>query len=141
MLTKSRSVNAFIEKIRRELVRGRFRLIITKSNNVYAKDGTPVCCGIFLPPTTSKGIGRIRVAAGGQSLSEVILSIAHEYIHWRQWKNKEKIYLTDDYYKLEKNTERRALSLMIKAGLPKKMVQEAAKHSAKYLSDLKSGVI
>lgn len=142
MLTRSKSVNAFIEKIRSELSEHGFVLTITKSKNVYAKDGTAVCCGIFIPPEDdSAGTGRIRVAAGGQSLAETVLSIAHEYIHWRQWSNNEKIYYSSDYYKLERNTERRAISFMKKNGLPKKLINEAMKHSAKYLSDLKSGAL
>ena len=142
MLTRSKSVNAFIEQIRSELSDHGFVLSITKSKNVYAKDGSAVCCGIFIPPEAdSAGVGRIRVAAGGQSLAETVLSIAHEYIHWRQWTNNEKIYYNSDYFKLERNTERRAISFMKKNGLPKKLINEASKLSAKYLADLKSGAL
>lgn len=142
MLTRSKSVNAFIEKIRSELADHQFILTITKSKNVYAMDGSAVCCGIFIPPEDdSAGIGRIRVAAGGQSLAETVLSIAHEYIHWRQWTNNEKIYYNSDYFKLERNTERRAISFMKKNGLPKKLIDEASKLSSKYLCDLKSGAL
>ena len=142
MISRSKSVNSFIEKIRSELADYGFILTITKSKNVYAKDGTAVCCGIFIPPEDDQhGVGRIRVAAGGQSLAETVLSIAHEYIHWRQWSNNEKIYYSSDYYKLERNTELRAISFMKKNGLPKKLINEAVKHSKIYLSDLKSGAI
>lgn len=142
MLTTSKTVNAFIEKIRSELADHGFVLTITKSKNVYAKDGSAVCCGIFIPPDDDQhGVGRIRVAAGGQSLAETVLSIAHEYIHWRQWSNNEKIYYSSDYFKLERNTERRAISFMKKNGLPVKLINEASKHSREYLADLKSGAI
>ena len=142
MISRSKSVNAFIEKIRSELADNGFVLTITKSKNVYAKDGTAVCCGIFIPPEDDQqGIGRIRVAAGGQSLAETVLSIAHEYIHWRQWTNNEKIYYSSDYYKLERNTELRAISFMKKNGLPKKLLNQAVKHSKIYLSDIKNGAI
>jgi len=141
MITRSKAINAFIEKIRSEVADYNIKVTITKSMNVYAKDGTPSCCGIFIPPEDDpRGIGHIRVAAGGQSLSETILSLAHEYIHFRQWRNNEKIYYTDDYFKLERNTERRAISFMKINSLPQKLLNEAMRHSSQYLHDLKTGV-
>ena len=142
MYTRNRAVKAFIMKITEEAARHNVSVAITKANSVYAKDGTAVCCGIFIPPRDDKhGIGRIRVAAGGQSLAEAVLSLAHEYIHMRQWVNKEKIYYSSDYLKLETNTEKRALSLMKKNGCSPRLMRQAQRRSSEYLRDLKSGVL
>ena len=140
MRTRSPSVNAMIEKIITEVAKYSIKVTITKSFNVYAKDGTSSCCGIFIPPEDdTRGIGHIRVAAGGQSLAETVLSLVHEYIHFRQWRNNEKIYYTPDYYKLEKNTERRAISFMKNNGVQKKLLNEAMRLSSSYLHELKIG--
>jgi hypothetical protein len=146
MLTRSKSVNAFIKKIRSELANYGIKLTITKSkyylNYKRPDGGTSYCCGIFIPPEENPaGIGRIFIAARGRSLAETVLSISHEYIHWRQWLNNEKIWYSSDYYKLERNTERRAISFMKKNGLPKKLIIKASKVSSIYLSELKSGAL
>lgn len=142
MRSRYPEVNALIEKIRIESAKYGVKVTITKSKHVYAKDGSAVCCGVFIPPSDDQnGAGHIRVAAGGRPLSETILSLAHEFIHLRQYFNKEKIYFTDSYYKLERNTETRAISFLKKNGIPRKLVLEAQKHSKNYLSDLKTGEI
>lgn len=142
MRSRYPEVTALVEKIRQEAALYGVTVKITKSKHVYAKDGSAICCGVFIPPTDDyHGVGRIRVAAGGRPLSEVILSLAHEFIHMRQYFNKEKIYFTPDYYKLEKNTESRAISFIKKNNIPRKLVLEAQKSSKNYLSDLKNGTI
>lgn len=136
----NKAINAFIMKITSDAAANGIVVSITHSKNVYAGDGTQVCCGIFIPPARGRGRqekGHIRVAAGGQSLAESVLSLAHEYIHMRQYFNKEKIYYTHDYYKLEKNTEARALTLMKRNNLPSRLMKQATRSSAEYLSDLK----
>jgi hypothetical protein len=136
MKTRSKLVNQFIEKIQNEAERHGVKVTLTKCKNVYNKDGGPprVCHGIFIPPTRPNVSGGIiRVAAGDQPLAEVLLSLAHEFIHMRQYFNREKIYYTPSYYKLEKNTERRAISFMKKNGLPKYLVEEAERLSKDYL--------
>jgi len=144
MKTRSKLVNQFIEKIVREASKNGVTVTLTKSKNVYYLDGAPprVCNGIFVPPHrhSAKG-GRIRVAAGDGPLAEIILSLAHEFIHMRQYFNKEKIYYTDSYYKLERNTEKRAISFMKKNGLPKYLINQAQKLSKDYLNDIRAGNI
>ena len=121
----NKAISAFIMKITIDAAARGITVTITDSKNVYAGDGTQVCCGIFIPPLHGRGRrgkGQIRVAAGGQSLAEAVLSLAHEYIHMRQYFNKEKIYYTHDYLKLETNTEKRALTFMKRNSLPTRLM-------------------
>ena len=140
----NKAISAFIMKITIDAAARGITVTITDSKNVYAGDGTQVCCGIFIPPLHGRGRrgkGQIRVAAGGQSLAEAVLSLAHEYIHMRQYFNKEKIYYTHDYLKLETNTEKRALTFMKRNSLPTRLMNQAIKSSSVYLNDLKFGTI
>lgn len=139
MRTRNKQILSFIEKIRNEAEKYGVKVSFTKTKTLYAKDGSPVCCGIFIPPT-SAGIGHIRVATGGQSQAECLLSLAHEFIHMRQFFNKEKIYFSFDYFKLERNTELRAISFMKKNKLPRRIIKEATHHSVRYLRELRLGL-
>lgn len=139
MRTRNKQILSFIDKIRNEAAKNGVKVSFTKSKTIYAKDGSPVCCGIFIPPT-SAGFGHIRVATGGQTLAECLLSLAHEFIHMRQFVNKEKIYFSSDLFKLEKNTELRAISFMKKNKLPRRILIEASKHSVRYIREVKLGL-
>jgi hypothetical protein len=131
---------ALIEKIKKEAAKHNVLVQITKSNSIYAKDGSNRCQALFIPPI-NKHCGYIRVAAGSCTLAEILLAISHEYIHMRQYLNEESIYFQNDYYKLEKNTELRAISFMKRNGLSKKILAQAKKHSNAYLNELASELI
>jgi hypothetical protein len=137
MFTRIKSVNALLTDISKELADNNIILSITKFKMVYAMDGTGGCYGLFIPPEKGKP-GYIRVASRGHSLPEVLLGVVHEYIHWRQWYNNEKIYKSNDYYKLECNTERRALTFLKRSthNIPKKIIKEAEISSKKYLKEI-----
>lgn len=109
---------------------------ITNYKNVNVRDGGGSSLGIFIPPEKGRK-GRIRVAAGALSSLELCLTLVHEYIHMRQYFNFEPIYFTSDYYKLEKNTELRAISFIKRNGASKKTIDKISKISKKYLQEIK----
>lgn len=132
MKTRSKSINMFIDRIQNEADRRGVKVTVTKSKNVSRS-----CQGIFIPPKRGYSAGgAIRVAAGGVTLAEFLLSLAHEFIHMRQYFNKESIYYSFSYYKLERNTEKRAISFMKRNGVPQYLVKEAERLSKRYLKEI-----
>lgn len=89
--------------------------------------------GYFRPPTTRKR-GLI-VVAGGVSTSEVLHTLAHEYVHFLQWRRKDPIYDCIDYRKLERYTEQEAIKLLRAHRVPINLVV-VKKKSKRYLKSL-----
>ena len=136
----NRKASAILAKIRKEAAKRNVRIEITETTNIYAKDGGNCLSGIFIPPIKGEQ-GVIRVAAGSRSLAEFMLSLCHEFIHMRQYFNREKIYYSPDYYKLERNTELRAISFIKRNGMDAKFLKRVKTHSDRYLKNLKNGLV
>jgi hypothetical protein len=102
----------FLNHIRGILHDYRVRLIFTTGKRVRHQDGD-LCAGFFREPLSNR-YGEIRIATGGKRISTVLAVLAHEYAHFLQWKNQERIYTDDqvDYVMLEKRTEAKAIELL-----------------------------
>ena len=89
--------------------------------------------GYFRPPTTRK-CGLI-VIAGGVSTPEVLHTLAHEYVHFLQWRRNDPIYDCTNYRKLERYTEQEAIKLLRAHKVPINLVV-VKKKSKRYLKSL-----
>jgi hypothetical protein len=136
----TRKASAVLAKIYKEAARRNVRIEITESTNIYAKDGGSAISGIFIPPKRG-GQGVIRVAKGSRNFYEFMLCISHEFIHMRQYFNGEDIYYSSNYYKLEKNTELRAISFMKRNGMSQTFLKRVKSYSDRYLNNLKNGLV
>jgi hypothetical protein len=75
------------------------------------------------------------VVAGGVSTPEVLHTLAHEYVHFLQWRRKDPIYDCTNYQKLEKYTEQEAIKLLRAHKVPINLVV-VKKKSKRYLKSL-----
>jgi Zn-dependent peptidase ImmA (M78 family) len=108
MKSTDRRVLAFIDYLRESCREGKTRIILKNLKSIPDWDGEFVdgLDGYFNPPK-KKTIGTIVIAAN-RPLPTVLHTLAHEYVHYLQWKAKNKYYNTVSYHQLEKKTEARA---------------------------------
>jgi len=118
MKSTDRRVLAFIGHLRESCREGKTRIILKNLKSIPDWDGEFVdgLDGYFNPPK-KKTIGTIVIAAN-RPLPTVLHTLAHEYVHYLQWKAKIKYYNTVSYHQLEKRTEARALKLLEQFNLP-----------------------
>lgn len=90
--------------------------------------------GYFVSPGRNCS-GRI-VVAGKLPLPTVIHTLAHEYAHFIQWKNKQACYQNDHFVAYERNAEVKAMKLIEDFELPIN-IRVRKKRSKQYIKDLR----
>lgn len=130
------TVKKFIHHVRKEASKSNTRIYFSPYN--YLKDTDDIhddgLYGYFISPSR-KEPGRIVVAAN-LPMPTVIHTLAHEFAHFIQWKNKQYCYVMDHFVAYEKDAERKALRLLEEFNLPINM-KVRKNHSKKYVSTLK----
>lgn len=92
--------------------------------------------GYLVPPSKGKK-GKIRVA-GCLPDPVFMLTLAHEFAHWRQYTEKDPIYFCDDYEALERATDAEALEILSNIGIDPAIMEEIRANSQDYLAELSS---
>ena len=114
----------FIKFLRDDLRKHRVHLRFSKTRKVrFSKD--LLTAGFFLEPTERKW-GMIRVGCGNRKPIHILMTLAHEYAHFLQWKRHDRIWSQseedlingDAYIELEKRTEQDAISLLREWNIP-----------------------
>ncbi len=114
----------FIKFLRIDLSQHRVHLKFSKTRKVrFSKD--LLTAGFFLEPTDRKW-GMIRIGCGNRKPINILMTLAHEYAHFIQWKRHDSIWkhFTDDplcglaYVELEKRTESDAVNLLREWNIP-----------------------
>lgn len=114
----SENTKRFLDHVRETLEQHKVKLNLTTGRRVRHKDGD-LCAGFFCEPSAGKW-GEIRVATGRKRPSTILAVLAHEYVHFLQWKQGDKVY-TDarvEYIELEKHTEQKAIRLLKEWNVP-----------------------
>jgi hypothetical protein len=110
------NVKMFLHEVRTALRENRVTLHWSRGGYcVCPEDGEP-CEGFFIKPTRKRW-GKIRIATGGVSNTEILHTLAHEYAHFLYWLEGDP-FGNASVYKDESYTERRALRIMESRGLP-----------------------
>ena len=135
MLSSDPRVLAFIDHLRESCREGKTRIILKNLKSIRDWDGVfkDGLDGYFTPPG-KKSKGWIIIAAN-RPLPTVLHTLAHEYVHFLQWKAKIKYYNTVSYHQLEKRTEARALKLLEQFDLPIDL-SARARSSSRYIKRL-----
>lgn len=94
--------------------------------------------GYFVPPQNNKA-GYIIVAAK-VPLPKLLHTLAHEYVHFLQWRAKKPSFYTWSYLAHEKITEKSAIRLLEAQNLPINL-RVRRKKSRAYIKKLSTGVI
>lgn len=94
--------------------------------------------GYFVPPTKNKS-GYIIVAAN-VPLPQLLHTLAHEYVHFLQWRAKKPSFYTWSYLAHEKITEKSAIRLLEAQNLPINL-RVRRKKSRAYIKKLSIGAI
>lgn len=114
----------FIKFIRADLRQHRVHLKFSKTRMVrFSKD--LLTAGFFVEPSQRKW-GMVRVGCGNRKPINILMNLAHEYTHFLQWKNRDRLWHKADgdliegseYVTLEQRTERDALSLLREWNIP-----------------------
>lgn len=113
----SENTKRFLDHVRETLHDSKVKLNFTTGRRVRHQDGD-LCAGFFREPSAGKW-GEVRVATGRKRPSTVLAVLAHEYVHFLQWKQGDRIYTQEiDYYLLEKQTEEKAIRLLREWSVP-----------------------
>ena len=111
-------VLAFISQLREECRAANVRIILKNLKSIRDWDGdfNDGLDGYFTPPKKGKR-GYIIIAAG-VPLPTTLHTLAHEFVHFRQWRARQKLFTRWSYHKLEARTEKSALKLLEEHDLP-----------------------
>lgn len=120
----SPEAKAFLAHMRNDLAQHRVKLTFSRAKMVRFSHGI-YTAAYFLEPGARKW-GRIRVGTGNRKPINILMTLAHEYAHFLQWKNRDKAWSrgTEDliegqkYIELEKRTEKSAIELLREWGIP-----------------------
>lgn len=68
------------------------------------------CLGYFQEPDhretyAASGRGTLRVAISNRRTHEWLLTVVHEYVHFKQWMRDDPVFLCNDYTRMETATE------------------------------------
>lgn len=114
----------FLKFLRDDLKSHRVHLKFSKTRKVrFSKD--LLTAGFFCEPTDRKW-GIIRIGCGNRKPINILMTLAHEYAHFLQWKKHDRIWvqMSNDpicglaYVELEKRTEQDALNLLREWHIP-----------------------
>lgn len=114
----------FIKFIRSDLNAHNVGLRFSRTRMVKFSQGI-LTAGYFLEPSPRKR-GVIRIGTGNRKPINILANLAHEYIHFLQWKNKDSLWEShdtdiiqgSDYVEIEKQTERDAIRLLREWHIP-----------------------
>ena len=120
----SPEAKALLAHMRNDLAQHRVKLTFSRAKMVRFSHGI-YTAAYFLEPSARKW-GRIRVGTGNRKPINILMTLAHEYAHFLQWKKKERVWTkaTQDliegqkYIELEKRTEKSAIELLREWGIP-----------------------
>jgi len=126
----------FVVFVKKRCEKFNILFMISPDREIY-RDGEP-CDGFFEAP--EKGNSGILALCIGKDLSQVLHTLAHEFSHVMQWYEDDPIYKDwekksneENIYKLEADTERRALEMLKEWNL---YTDEAKERSDKYLRSI-----
>jgi hypothetical protein len=114
----------FLKYIREDLKAHRVHLSFSRTRKVrFSKE--LLTAGFFQEPSHRKW-GKIRIGSGNRKSINILVNLAHEYIHFLQWKNgdcqwtggTEDFIEGESYILLEERTERDAIRLLREWGIP-----------------------
>jgi hypothetical protein len=114
----------FLKFIREELHNNKVKLAFSRTRKVRFSHGV-YTAGYFLEPTPRKW-GILRVGTGNRKPINILQNIAHEYVHFIQWREGDNAWTKGDgdliegssYVELEKRTEKDAIALLRDWGIP-----------------------
>ena len=126
----------FVVFVKKRCEKFNILFMISPDRDIY-RDGEP-CDGFFEAP--EKGNSGVLALCIGKDLSQVLHTLAHEFSHVMQWYEDDPIYKDwekksneENTYKLEADTERRALEMLKEWNL---YDDSAKERSDKYLRTL-----
>ena len=108
----------FLNFIKQDLKAHRVNLSFARTRKVrFAK--SILSAGFFVEPTQRKQ-GCIRVGTGNRKPINILITLAHEYVHFLQWKHGDSVWTQDNedlvrgsgYIAIEQRTERDAIRLL-----------------------------
>jgi len=133
-------VLAFIRLLREECRAAGVRIILKNVQKLRDWDdrNRKSLDGYFVPPT-KKHSGYIVIAAD-VPLPQLLHTLAHEYVHFTQWRAKKPSFYSWSYPAHEKITEKSAIRLLEGQNLPINL-RVRRKKSRAYIKKLSTGVI
>jgi hypothetical protein len=139
----SPQAKALILHIRQHLKENNVILVFGRGRKVRADDGD-MCLGFFKEPSEASQ-GCLRVATRRRKPSTVLAVLVHEYCHFVQWINGDKVYKDHsidkiDYILFEKITEKSSIRLMKQWAIPLNY-SAVRRRSSSYLNWLKKNDI
>lgn len=120
----SPQAKAFLNFMRNDLEQHRVKLTFSRTRKVRFSHAI-YTDAYFLEPTSKKW-GRIRVGTGNRKPINILMTLAHEYAHFLQWRRREKEWRSgnedliegEKYVELEKRTEKSAIELLREWHIP-----------------------
>jgi hypothetical protein len=114
----------FLNFIKQDLKAHRVNLSFARTRKVRFSKGI-LTAGFFVEPS-SRRQGQVRVGTGNRKPINILINLAHEYIHFLQWKHGDKIWTQSNgdliegssYIAVEKQTERDAIRLLRDWNIP-----------------------
>ena len=132
-------VKLFLNHVKSQCKKCNIKFTLSSGHKVNAGDGER-CLGYFQPPdhtetTTHFAQGHLRVAIGNRPAFEWLLTVVHEYVHFKQWMRDDPIFLHKDYAIMEAATEKELAQVVqeFKLPIPRRTVIRETK---KYLKKL-----
>ena len=133
-------VKHFLKTVRSQCKKCNIKFTLSSGHRVNSGDGER-CLGFFQAPnhsetTTQYAQGELRVARGTRQSFEWLLTVVHEYVHFKQWMRDDPIFLHKDYNLMEEATEKE-LAIVVqefKLPVPKRIVK---RETTKYLKKLR----
>ena len=132
-------VQHFLNTVRSQCKKCNIKFTLSNGHQVNAGEGHR-CLGFFQEPDHSEAYtilaqGQLRVAIGRRRTHEWLLTLVHEYIHFKQWMRDDPIFLCEDYNTMEEATEAEIPSVIaeFKLPIPKRIIK---RETAKYLKKL-----
>ena len=132
-------VKHFLKCVRSQCKKCNIKFTLSRGHKVNAGEGER-CLGYFQPPdhsetTTHFAQGHLRVAIGNRPAYEWLLTVVHEYVHFKQWMRDDPIFLHKDYAVMEAATEKELAQVVqeFKLPIPRRTVK---RETTKYLKKL-----
>lgn len=136
---KNPRVQHFLKTVRSQCSKCNITFTLSSGHQVNAGDGER-CLGYFQEPDhretyAASGRGTLRVAIGERRTHEWLLTVAHEYVHFKQWMRDDPVFLCEDYTKMETATELEVALVVaeFKLPIPRRIVR---RERVKYLKKI-----
>lgn len=137
---KNPRVQHFLKTVRSQCDKCNIKFTLSTGHQVNGGDGQR-CLGYFQEPDHKELYaharqGQLRVAIGRRKTYEWLLTLVHEYVHFKQWLRDDPIFMHDSYLIMEEATEAEIPSVIneFKLPIPKRLVR---RETAKYIRKLK----